>query len=251
MNKIWQTYHHYAYGVIAVIGTFAAIVGLGLLMTTEFWAAWALHMAKVTGPFLNVLGVLFGLTLAFLANDTWIAHDRARAAVLREADAVRGLDILAETAPEATGKELHKAIHDYADAAVEEWGALARCEISPIASRAADQLLRQFARLAAKDAGREMLRNVAQIRENRDIRIGLSRTHVNPLKWLGMAFLGFLTLVSIAVVHASDIYTALIAMGLFGLASAPTAAIVLIHGNPFQLPSAVSPLYLANALLGR
>ena len=250
MTRSWLTYHHYAYGAVAVAGTFAAIVVLGWLMTADVWALWAPHMAKVTGPFLNVLGVLFGLTLAFLANDTWSAHDRARAAVLREADAIRGLDILCEAAPETQREKLRRAVRDYAGAAVGEWRELSRCEVSPDAARASDELLRLCSQLTASEAGQAMLGSVAEIRESRDVRIGLSRTHVNPLKWLGMAFLGFLTLVSIAVVHAGDIYTALIAMGIFGLASAPTAAIVLIHGNPFQPPSAVSPLPLAEALTG-
>lgn len=251
MNKTWLTYHHYAYGAVAVVGTFAAVVMLGWLMTTETWGEWAPQMARITGPFLNVLGVLFGLTLAFLANDTWSAHDRARGSVLREADAVRGLDIMAEAIPAAAREDLRAAIRDYAKAAVAEWPALARCESSPTAAIASDQLLRQCTGLAVGNAGQEMLEMVARIRENRDIRIGLSRTHVNPLKWLGMAFLGFLTLVSIAVVHATGLATALVAMSLFGLASAPTAAIVLIHGNPFQPPSAVSPAHLAEALKGR
>lgn len=255
-TKTWQTYHHYAYGAVAVLGTFAAIAVIGWLMTTALWAGLAPKMAQVSGSLLNVLGVLFGLTMAFLANDTWTAHDRARSAVLREADAIRGLDILAEAAPEALHPVLQKAVRDYAGAAVGEWPALARCDTSPAASAAADRLLRRFSTVAAGEECRAnlqqaMLGSVAQIRENRDIRIGLSRTHVNPLKWLGMAFLGFLTLVSIAVIHATDPTTALIAMGLFGLASAPTAAIVLIHGNPFQPPSAVSAARLADALAGR
>jgi hypothetical protein len=255
-RKPWQTSHHYAYGAVATLGTFAAVAAIGWLMTTAAWAGWAPEMAEVSGPLLNVLGVLFGLTLAFLANDTWTAHDRARTTILREADAVRGLDILAESAPEATRQVLRKAVRDYVSTAVGEWPALARYDISPAASAASDQLLRAFSSISPNDTRhavlqQTMLRYVVQIREHRDVRVGLSRTHVNPLKWFGMALLGFLTIVSIAVVHATEPVAALIAMGLFGLASAPTATIVLIHGNPFQPPSAVSTARLAAALAGR
>lgn len=255
MSRLWQTYHHYAYGAVATLGTLAAVAAIGWLMTSALWAAWAPAMEQVTGPFLNVLGVLFGLTLAFLANDTWTAHDRARSAVLREVDAIRRLDILTEAVPAAAQPALRQAVRDYVRAAVEEWPALARCDFSPTASVAADGLLRRFSGLATgigcqPPLLQAMLGAVTEVRENRDIRIGLSRTHVNPLKWLGMAFLGFLTIVSIAVVHAGDPATALIGMGLFGLASAPTATIVLIHGNPFQPPSAVSAARLAAALAG-
>ena len=143
-------------------------------MTTAFWAGWAPKMARVSGPFLNVLGVLFGLTLAFLANDTWTAHDRARSAILREADAVRGLDILAEirTGGDASGPG--KAVRDYVGAAVGDWPALARCDISPAASAASDHLLRAFSSIASSDAQHEILQQamlgyVVQIR-----RIGIS-----------------------------------------------------------------------------
>jgi hypothetical protein len=37
---------------------------------------------------------------------------------------------------------------------------------------------------------------------------------------------------------------------LFALAAAPTAAIVLVQGNPFQEPSSVSPAPIAAAMLG-
>ena len=43
---------------------------------------------------------------------------------------------------------------------------------------------------------------------------------------------------------------ALVAMVLFSLAAAPTAAIVLIQGNPFEQPSAVSPAPIAAAVEG-
>ena len=93
-----------------------------------------------------------------------------------------------------------------------------------------------------------LLKKASDIRVQRDQRIGLCQTHVNPLKWLGMAFLGFVTLLSVMVVHVEQPRAALTAVMLFALASAPTAAIVLIQGNPFQQPTAVSPEPIAQAV---
>ena len=90
-----------------------------------------------------------------------------------------------------------------------------------------------------------MLGTVAQLRDDRDLRIALSQMHVNPLKWMGMAFLGLLTMVSIAVVHVEHRRAAATALVLFAVAAAPTAAIVLMQGNPFQSPSFVSPAPIA------
>jgi cytosine/adenosine deaminase-related metal-dependent hydrolase len=82
---------------------------------------------------------------------------------------------------------------------------------------------------------------VGEVRDSRDQRIALSQTHVNPLKWLGMAFLGLVTMLSVAAVHVEQPRAALVAILLFAAAAAPTAAIVLVQGNPFQQPTTVSP----------
>lgn len=252
LRSAWNTFDHYAYGAIAVLGTAGAIALLAWAMTLPAWAALVPAMARIAPPFLNILGVLFGLTLAFLANDTWSAHAEARGAVLREADAIRGLEVLLAASGTA-GADLRRAVRGYSQAAAGEWRALARCETSTEATGAADELLRAFAAFEAAGAAEAVTRKalldyVTEIRANRSVRVRLSRTHINPLKWLSMAFLGFLTLLSIAVVQAGNAETALIAMSLFGLAAAPTAAIVLIHGNPFQPPYAVSPRELRKAL---
>jgi len=249
----WSTYDHYAYAAVAVIGTLIAVGILYWVVAASPFAGWLRGLGPVTGPFLNVVGVLFGLTLAFLSNDTWTAHDRARSAILREADAVRGLHILASGLTGAEGAGLQRAIRDYVAASAGEWPALAQCTTDPAARKAADRLLALAAAPGVPAAlgtvvQQRMLAEITTIRENRDTRIGLSRTHVNPLKWLAMAFLGFLTLVSIAVVHIDSPSAALTSMVLFGLAAAPTAAIVLIHGNPFQPPSAVKPTLILEAL---
>jgi len=96
-----------------------------------------------------------------------------------------------------------------------------------------------------------MLRKAIEIRDERDLRIGLSQTHVNPLKWLGMAFLGFLTLLSVSIVHVDKPRAAMVAVILFALAAAPTAAIVLIQGNPFQQPTSVTPAPIIEAVVER
>jgi hypothetical protein len=252
----WNTFDHYAYGAIALAGTGVAILVLWWLMGTASWQSHTGAMAAIVGPFINVQGILFGLTLAFLANDTWTAHEKARSAVLDEADSLRSLDIMVSAIPAGESALLRAAVRDYAVAAAAEWKALARCETSPAATRSADELLDRFAAIGASAPARSelaeaCLRLIAQIRARRAERIGLSRTHVNPLKWASMAFLGFITLASIAAIHADTPDAALVAMVLFGLASAPVAAIVLVHGNPFQPPFSTSPASLIGALADR
>lgn len=242
----WHTYDHYGYALLAVFGTFGAVAGIHWLMRRSPWAPWVRSLQGVVPPFINIIGVLFGLTLAFLANDTWSAHDRAMNAVYREADALRSLMVLTAQLDQPLRNELRTALADYAQASADEWALLAQRQSSPQVSTRADNLLTLLgSQTMAKAAGHNlqalMLQKISGIRDDRDQRIGLSQTHINPLKWLGMAFLGLITLLSVAVVHAENPRAAFVAITLFALAAAPTAAIVLVQGNPFQQPSSVSP----------
>ena len=239
-------YDHYAYAALVVAGTLAAVWAVHWVLHRPSFAGQVRSLRGVAPPFINIIGVVFGLTLAFLANDTWSAHDRAISAVYVEADALHSLRVLSRQLPAPQRDEVQAALASYADAAAQEWALLARREVSREVSLRADALLtllarREMADLAGSNVQALMLSKASQIRDQRDLRISLSQTHVNPLKWLGMAFLGFLTLLSIAVVHVEQPRAALVGVVLFALAAAPTAAIVLIQGNPFQQPSSVSP----------
>jgi hypothetical protein len=242
----WLVYDHYGYALIAVVGTIFALVGLQWVIESRRLSAWVASLQGVAPPFINIVGVLFALTLAFLANDTWIAHDRAVKAVYKEADSLHAIATLSKKLPEPLETELKHAVIAYADANVAEWPNLAERKINPEVSDRADALFNLLASSrmssAAGDNVQElMLRKMSEISDERDQRIALSQTHVNPLKWLGMGFLGLLTLISVAIVHLDRPRAALAAMLLFSLAAAPTAAIVLVQGNPFQPPANVSP----------
>jgi hypothetical protein len=248
-------YDHYLYALLALVGTAIGVAGLQWLLSQSRWAAWARSLQGVVPPFINIIGVLFGLTLAFLANDTWNAHDRATNAVFREADSLHSLVTLSASLPEPLQSRVRTAISDYGQASAAEWPFLARRQSSAQVPYRADQLLRLLASREIASATSDnvqalMLRKVSDIRDERNQRIGLSQTHVNPLKWLGMAFLGLVTLVSLAVVHVENSRAALVSMVVFALAAAPTAAIVLIQGNPFEQPASVSPAPIAAAVRG-
>lgn len=253
--ELLKTYDHYLYALVAVLGTGLGVAGIQWMLCRSRWAAWARSLAGVAAPFINIIGVLFGLTLAFLANDTWSAHDRATNAVFREADALRSLATLSAALPEPLQGRVRAAVAGYGQASAAEWPLLARRQSGAQVSERADALLRLLASREIASALPDtvhalMLRKVSDIQGERDQRIGLSQTHVNPLKWLGMTFLGLVTLLSLAVVHADNARAALVAMVLFALAAAPTAAIVLIQGNPFQQPASVSPAPIAAAVQG-
>ena len=52
----WHTYDHYAYALIAVLGTAAAVVGTQWFIQRSRWSAWAHSLQGVVPPFINILG---------------------------------------------------------------------------------------------------------------------------------------------------------------------------------------------------
>ena len=250
-----QSFDQYYFAVAVVIGTYAAASMLLWLAQRSRYAERIRSFRGIAQNFLTVINVLFALNLAFLANDTWVAHDRALNAVYQEAGSLRSILDVGKELPESEREMLSRAVEDYARLTVdEEWPLLARRQSSEKVAVALDHLLSLLAdhgiAFHLTTGVQSVALNLAvQVRNDRDLRLALSRTHVNPLKWLGMAFLGFLTMVSIALVHVDQPSAEIAAVLLFATAAAPTAAIILIHGNPFQHPMALSPAPIA-ALVG-
>ena len=240
-----HAYDHYVYAVVAIVGTFTAVLTINSMMQRPGCKHWLLSLRGVAPPFINVIGVLFGLMLAFIANDTWISHEKATNAVYREADSLHSLRVLAGQLDEPLSTELKSSLTAYAHSSATEWSELAERKSSLKTESDADALLMlvaspKVARTAGHNVQTLMLKKISDLRDDRSLRIGLSQMHVNPLKWLGMAFMGLLTLLSIAVVHVENPRAAFVSIMLFAMAAAPTAAIVLIEGNPFQQPTSVT-----------
>lgn len=238
-------YDQYFLASIVIIGTYIAAFILLWLSQRSVHAGFFKSFRGIAQNFLTVINVIFALNLVFLANDTWNAHDRAVNAVFQEAGSLQSILDLTEHLPDPIKSEVTAALKRYGELMVStEWPMLGRRESSEVVSKRLDALV---ALLSSNDVASQtntnvhslMLEQAIQIRSTRELRIALSQTHVNPLKWLGMAFLGFLTMISIVMVHVDQPRAQLMAVLLFATAAAPSAAIVLIHGNPFQEPMAV------------
>lgn len=253
----WAAFDHWGYAAVALLGTAFASAAMIAALRSPRWSPRLRAHAGVAPPFINIIGVLFALTLAFLGNDTWSAHDRAVDAVTREADSLQSVLSLTRGLDPAARAPLVEAVTGYAASAAEvEWPMLARRTHAPATAAALDRLLalvadRGFGEKLGPAVHARVLEQVIVVRDARDRRVALSQTHVNPLKWLGMAFLGFVTMLSVAAVHVENPRAALAAIVLFGVAAAPTAAIVLIQGNPFQQPTTVSVAPLAAVATAR
>src|SRR3974390_2265603 len=100
-------------------------IGLGLLFVwiaeRSFAAAFWQRRAGVGHELTATVALMFGLYSAFLAEDVWTTHDKARAAVLREDAAIRVLLRVAESVgPE--GQRLHDLLVQYGrESTASEW----------------------------------------------------------------------------------------------------------------------------------
>ncbi len=131
------------------------------------------------------------------------------------------------TFPTPGRSKVDRAVRNYTHSVVSaEWPMLALRQNSPAAADDLNSLLvllssDEVTSVLNTSVKSMMLQQAVQARSMRDLRIALSHTHVNPLKWLGMAFLGFLTMISIAMVHVDRSRAELLAVLLFAAASAP------------------------------
>ena len=247
-------YDQYYLALVAVVGTIPAVIVLLWLSQRSKYTEFIRSYRGIAPNFLSVMGVLFALNLAFLANDTWSAHDRARHAVFQEAGSLRSILALADHLPDPSRSKVDQAVRKYAHLTVTaDWPMLALRQSSGEADDDLQLLLvllssDEVASVLNTSVQSLMLQQAVQVRSMRDLRIALSYTHINPLKWFGMAFLGFLTMISIAMVHVDRPRAELLAILLFAAAAAPTAAIILVHGNPFQEPAAVTSAPIAAIL---
>lgn len=246
----------YFLAAVVLFGTYAAAFFLLWLSQISRYSEYLKSFHGIAQNFLTVVNVIFSLNLAFLANDTWNARDQALNAVYGEAGGLMNILDFAEQLPENAKAEIIDAVKTYVRLTVaEEWPKLAHRESSSEVSRQLDTLIRlvssgEVAKTVNPSIENQLVRQAVDVRAMRDQRIALNLTHINPLKWLGMVFLGFLTMVSIALVHVDLRRAQFMAVIVFATAAAPTAAIILIHGNPFQHPLAVSSAPIAE-IIGR
>ena len=89
-------YDQFYLALVVTVGTIAAVIFLLWLTQRSKYADFVQSYRGIAPNFLSVMGVLFALNLAFLANDTWSAHDRAGNAVSQEAGSLRSILALAE-----------------------------------------------------------------------------------------------------------------------------------------------------------
>ncbi|MEI8393610.1 MAG: DUF4239 domain-containing protein [Rhodospirillaceae bacterium] len=233
------------FAFIAVFGTVVAACFLLWITQRSRYSDFIKEFRGVVAPFIGIPGILFALNLVFLANDTWIAHDRAQSAVYQEASALSSIMVVAKLLPDPAKTNIMTIVKQYVSDVVDiEWDKLSRREIEYSTYNDIDALVsivmdRSVSEEVNGNTHKYIISQLEKLKESHLQRVILSKTHINSLKWLSMAFLGFITMISIVMVHVDQVKAELIAVLIFASAATPTAVIVLIQGNPFQQPTAL------------
>lgn len=234
---------------------FAVYLGAAALMVwLSFGARTGRHVRKFRGvvaPFFGSTAVIFGLLIAFLANDIWDRNKQAERIVFVESDTLVALYSLS-AASGADNTSLRAAIRAYVTAVVEdEWPRLAADQRSARTDAALDALVREIALPAnAKDASvqRTMLDMVLKVRAAHEDRIAISHDRTVATKWAAVLLLALVTQIAIAVVHLDRPRPQIAALAIFTVAAVLLLGLLAIHEQPFEPPVFVPPGPIADVL---
>ncbi len=234
---------------VAVFGFTYLLAGaifavVGALATGER----AKSFKAISPGMLPVIGMIFGLFVAFVAVQVWNDSDHAVAAVSREASALRDATLLAAGLPEEQQARLRGLLREYVQhAATVEWPEMARQAASlRTAPPALASALQFVAAIAPQGAGqqtaqREIVSSLRTALDARRERIILSHSAVNTVKWLCLYLQAACELFMIGLVHSDNRLAACIAMGLFATGVAASVLLIAAHDRPFTGHISVSP----------
>lgn len=200
---------------------------------------------------LPVLGVIFGLFVAFIAAQVWGDSERANAAVDREASALRSVVILAASFPGEPEARMRALVRGYIhDAVTEEWPMMARRTATlSITPPSLAEALRLTLALTPGSQGqqiaqREMTTALENALDARRQRIIISHAQVNWVKWSCLFVQAICALLAIAAIHSGDRLASTITLGLFASGVAACVVLIAAHDRPFtgQISVGAEPL---------
>ena len=242
-------------GVVILGFIYLGTAGIYLLITKLAVGDRLKAFKAITPAILPPLSVVFGLLVAFLANQVWGEADRASTAVNREASALRAVVLLSSQFPGETESHLRGFIHDYIqDAVNQEWPDMARHHVTlSIAPPKLAEALRLALSLTPKGEGqvigqREMVAAFQNALDARRQRIVLSESSINWVKWTVLLIQAGLTLLTIAMVHCDNRLANRIVLGIFATGVGVAVWLIAANTRPFAGQISVRPTLLLQVM---
>jgi len=209
-------------------------------------------LTGVVNTFISTISVLFALNLVFVCNEIWQNRELAKAAMSREAEALRNIGRISTNIPERGGVLILEAAREYLDA-VRQFDFPNDKVIGPTTSLSSlnDSSLPAVIKLSDAILNGEtldkihpairplLLAQLSTVRDKRLERVALVNIEPNFLKWSLLVFLEFMALITIAMIHIKSGRPLLVASFIYLSSINPILFVLYASQSPF---SGIDPL---------
>jgi hypothetical protein len=190
--------------IFSIVGSSIVLGILGLLAVRGVAPqAWLHANNEVAGNYLQTLGTIYAVLLAFVVYVVWQQHNQARDAVEAEANEVSGVDRILQGFPEPVRGHVREHLRGYVQAVVvEEWSSMIEGGLpSRSAERALEQIWLSLQVMEPRTGREEVLFSESLARFNdlsnaRTHRLLGARLRLPKSMWVLLIADGFLTVAS-------------------------------------------------------
>lgn len=211
--------------------------------------------SKPSDPLQPVIGAMFALSMAFMADDAWTKADQARDAVDAEARSIRLIEIYADPLDSAAHEHLDALVSDYAAAAALEWEDMGEGK----AGEAAEQDLKEIYDLVIGGVPADGLGPLVQQRllvtldglsAARQKRLSIAQDGIRRWQWFLAGGLALILLVVVAAVHPAVPAARARALAITVAAITVMIFVVLTYQRPFGGGLSLTPEPILEAAKG-
>ncbi len=199
-----------------------------------------------------VIGGMFALSMAFLANAIWTTDDRARDAVNSEAHSIRLMHIYAYVLDAAPHERLDGLVASYAKAAALEWNDMNEGRASKKAEQQLEDIYRFVLGGLPPDGPTPLLQQrllvtLEGLSAARQQRLSISQEIVREWQWFLVIGLALVLLVTVATVHAARPAARARALAVMVTALTVMFFVVATYQRPFSGAGALTPAPILEA----
>ncbi|MEP9371164.1 hypothetical protein [Mesorhizobium sp. KR1-2] len=238
----------FSWSAIALLGVFATFggvcfaVSLGLLWYFQRRAALVRDAIPVA-TFVGIIATAWALALGFAAADVWSFKAQAEQAASEERSSVGRLAGMARQ-DALDVPMMMEGLRAYKDAVeAKEWEESSNREPSHEVDAALQLVRLAIIKLARDNAPAPLIAKMTQdfdeLQDARNKRLAIGSSSVSEYKWYLVLFLTFLSMVSIASVHADRPIAGRNALTIFTIAAVVSLWILAIHAHPYAGPARI------------
>jgi hypothetical protein len=144
--------------VLSLLASVALAVAGLFLVRWVVPGSWLQANNDVAGNYLQTIGTIYAVLLAFVVFVVWQQHNDVRGAVYAEANELSDTHRLIQTLPEAVRTRVSQCLYDYREAVMEEeWSTLANGQPSERAARALEEVWQVLQRFEPQTRREEIL----------------------------------------------------------------------------------------------